>query len=181
MDINLCNERDRVLGAESKLFGCGVCRGLSHAQFFGSMLCCRLRSRSLTSCCFLFLAWVFHQVILEQSHLLQEIGEQGFLCCVVIVNCGFWLKNIGTQLQRPCPLSVEILKSADVVLSTNHCNIKAVSGPVVRPTDETRARCFTNGYLRIRHDLRRCNGIEMISSRSLNKSSLFRYFILHVV
>jgi len=56
-----------------------------------------------------------------------------------------------------------------------------VSGPVVRPTDETRARCFTNGYPRIRHDLRRCNGIEMISSRSLNKSSLFRYFILYVV
>jgi len=56
-----------------------------------------------------------------------------------------------------------------------------VSGPVVRPTDETRARCFTNGYLRIQHDHRRCNGIEMISSWSLNKSSLFRYFILHVV
>jgi len=56
-----------------------------------------------------------------------------------------------------------------------------VSGPVVRPTDETRARCFTNGYLRIQHDHGRCNGIEMISSRSLNKSSLFRYFILYVV
>jgi len=40
----------------------------------------------------------------------------------------------------------------------------AVSGPVVRPTDETRARCFTNGYLRIQHDHRQCNGIEMISS-----------------
>jgi len=56
-----------------------------------------------------------------------------------------------------------------------------VSGPVVRHTDETRARCFTNGYLRIQHDLRQCNGIGMISSRSLNKSSLFRYFILYVV
>ena len=58
---------------------------------------------------------------------------------------------------------------------------EGVSGPVVRHTDETRARCFTNGYLRIQHDHRRCNGIEMISSRSLNKSSLFRYFILYVV
>jgi len=56
-----------------------------------------------------------------------------------------------------------------------------VSGPVVRPTDETHARCFTNGYLRIQHDHRRCNGTEMISSRSLNKSSLFRYFMLCVV
>jgi len=56
-----------------------------------------------------------------------------------------------------------------------------VSGPVVRPTDETRARCFMNGYLRIQHDHRRCNGIEMISSRSLNKSSLFRHFMLHAV
>jgi len=56
-----------------------------------------------------------------------------------------------------------------------------VSGPVVRPTDETHTRCFTNGYLRIQHDGRRCNGIGMISSRSLNKSSLFRYFTLCVV
>jgi len=56
-----------------------------------------------------------------------------------------------------------------------------VSGPVVRPTDETRARCFTNGYLRIQHDHGRCNGIEMISSQSLNKSSLFRYFMLCAV
>jgi len=39
-----------------------------------------------------------------------------------------------------------------------------VSGPVVRHTDKTRACCFTNGYLRIQHDLGRCNGIEMISS-----------------
>jgi len=56
-----------------------------------------------------------------------------------------------------------------------------VSGPVVRPTDETRARCFTNGYLRIQHDHKRCNGIEMISSLSLNKSSLFRHFMLCAV
>jgi len=56
-----------------------------------------------------------------------------------------------------------------------------VSGPVVRPTDETRTRCFTNGYLRIQHDCGQCNGIGMISSQSLKKSSLFRYFILYVV
>jgi len=48
-----------------------------------------------------------------------------------------------------------------------------VSGPVVRPMDETPTRCFTNGYLRIQHDRGRCNGIGMISSRSVNKSSLF--------
>jgi len=59
--------------------------------------------------------------------------------------------------------------------------VDSVSGPVVRPTDETPTRCFTNGYLRIQHERGRCNGIGMISSRSLNKSSLFRYFILHVV
>jgi len=56
-----------------------------------------------------------------------------------------------------------------------------VSGPVVLPTDETHTRCNTNGYLRITHDCGRCNGIEMISRDSLNKSSLFRYFILYVV
>jgi len=65
--------------------------------------------------------------------------------------------------------------------ASQHRSLADVSGPVVRPTDEARARCFTNGYLRIQHDHRRCNGIEMISSRSLNKSSLFRYFMLHVV
>jgi len=59
--------------------------------------------------------------------------------------------------------------------------IVLVSGPVVRPTDETPTPCFTNGYLRIQHDRGRCNGIGMISSRSLNKSSLFRYFMLCVV
>jgi len=59
--------------------------------------------------------------------------------------------------------------------------IQDVSGPVVRPADETHARCITNGYLRIRHDRGRCNGIGMISRGSLNKSSLFRYFIPHVV
>jgi len=36
-----------------------------------------------------------------------------------------------------------------------------VSGPVVRPTDETPTRCFTNGYLRIQHDRGQCNGIGM--------------------
>ena len=46
---------------------------------------------------------------------------------------------------------------------------------------ETHARCDTNGYLRFTHDHGRCNGIEMISRDSLNKSSLFRYFILCVV
>jgi len=50
---------------------------------------------------------------------------------------------------------------------------EGVSGPVVRPTDETHRRCDTNGYLRITHDRGRCNGIEMISRDSLNKSSLF--------
>jgi len=30
----------------------------------------------------------------------------------------------------------------------------SVSGPVVRPTDETRARCVTNGYLLIQHNHR---------------------------
>jgi len=69
------------------------------------------------------------------------------------------------------------VEKIDDVFSAADC----VSGPVVRPTDETRARCFTNGYLRIQHDHRRCKGIEMISSRSLNKSSLFRYFILYAV
>jgi len=50
---------------------------------------------------------------------------------------------------------------------------EGVSGPVVRPTDETHTRCDTNGYLRIIHDRGRCSGIEMISRGSLNKSSLF--------
>jgi len=45
-----------------------------------------------------------------------------------------------------------------------------VSGPVVRPTDETHTRCITNGYLRMKHDRGRCNGIGMISRGSLNKS-----------
>jgi len=63
--------------------------------------------------------------------------------------------------------------------SWDHPNaVVAVSGPVVRPTDETHARCFMNGYLRIQNDRGLCNGIGMISSRSLNKSSLFRYFTL---
>jgi len=68
-------------------------------------------------------------------------------------------------------------------LLTEHMHAKdtAVSGPVVRPTDETHTRCDTNGYLRITHDRGQCNGIEMISRDLLNKSSLFRYFILHVV
>jgi len=56
-----------------------------------------------------------------------------------------------------------------------------VSGPVVQPTDETHARCITNGYLRMKHDRGQCNGIGMISRGSLNKSSLFRYFILYLV
>jgi len=60
-------------------------------------------------------------------------------------------------------------------------NMTNVSRPVVRPTDETHTRCDTNGYLQITHDRGRCNGIEMISQDSLNKSSLFRYFILYVV
>jgi len=71
--------------------------------------------------------------------------------------------------------------SCDCIAAAVAMSANDVSGPVVRPTDETRARCFTNGYLRIQHDHRRCNGIEMISSRSLNKSSLFRCFILYVV
>jgi len=59
--------------------------------------------------------------------------------------------------------------------------VTAVSGPVVRHMDKTHTRYDTNGYLRITHDRGRCNGIEMISRDSLNKSSLFRYFILCVV
>jgi len=58
------------------------------------------------------------------------------------------------------------------------CN---VSGRVVQPTDGTHARFITNGYLRMKHGRGRCNGIEMISRGLLNKSSLFRYFILCVV
>jgi len=57
----------------------------------------------------------------------------------------------------------------------------SVSGPVVRPTDETHTRCITNGYLQMKHDCERCNGIGMISRDSLNKSSLFRHFIPHAV
>jgi len=60
-------------------------------------------------------------------------------------------------------------------------DLTVVSGPVVRPTDETHACCITNGYLRMKHDRRRCNGIGMISRGLLNKSSLFQYFILCVV
>jgi len=58
---------------------------------------------------------------------------------------------------------------------------EGVSGPVVRPADETHTRCITNGYLRMKHDRERCNGIGMISRDSLNKSSLFQYFTLCAV
>jgi len=58
---------------------------------------------------------------------------------------------------------------------------EGVSGPVVRPTDETHTRCITNSYLRMKHDRGRCNGIGMISRGSLNKSSLFRHFTPCVV
>jgi len=58
---------------------------------------------------------------------------------------------------------------------------EGVSGPVVRPADETHTRCTTNGHLRMKHDCGRCNGIGVISRGSLNKSSLFRHFMLHAV
>jgi len=50
---------------------------------------------------------------------------------------------------------------------------KAVSGPVVQPRVETHTRFIMNGYLRMKHGRGRCNGIEMISRGSLNRSSLF--------
>jgi len=52
---------------------------------------------------------------------------------------------------------------------------EGVSGPVVGPTVKTHTRFITNGYLRMKHGRGRCNGIEMISRGSLNKSSLFRF------
>jgi len=58
---------------------------------------------------------------------------------------------------------------------------EGVSGPVVRPMDETHTCYITNSYLRMKHNRGRCNGIGMISRGSLNKSSLFRNFILYVV
>jgi len=50
---------------------------------------------------------------------------------------------------------------------------EGVSGPVVLPTVETHERFITNGYLRMKHGRGQCNGIEVISRGSLNKSSLF--------
>jgi len=70
---------------------------------------------------------------------------------------------------------------SEVSKTPPNTNDEGVNGPVVQPTDETHTRCFTNGYLRIQRDRGRCNGIGMISSRSLNKSSLFRYFKLCAV
>jgi len=58
---------------------------------------------------------------------------------------------------------------------------EGVSGPVVQPADGTHARFITNGYLRMKHSRGQRNGIEIISQGLLNKSSLFRYFILCVV
>jgi len=60
-------------------------------------------------------------------------------------------------------------------------SLLSVSGPVAQPADETHARCFTSGCLRIQRNHGRCNGTEMISSRLLNKSSLFRHFMLCAV
>jgi len=56
-----------------------------------------------------------------------------------------------------------------------------VSGPVVQPTDGTHACFIMNGYLWIKHGCGQCNGIEMILQGLLNKSSLFRFFILYIV
>jgi len=59
---------------------------------------------------------------------------------------------------------------------------EGVSGPVVRPRVKTHARFITNGYLRMKHGHGRCNGIEMISRGSLNKTELtLSFFILYVV
>jgi len=47
---------------------------------------------------------------------------------------------------------------------------EGVSGPVVRPTVATHTRFITNGCPWMKHGRGRCNGIEMISRGSLNKS-----------
>jgi len=66
----------------------------------------------------------------------------------------------------------------DVFYSSSFILFICVSGPVVQLTDEAHTRSIMNGNLRIKHDRGRCNDIGMISRGSLNKSSLFRYFIL---
>ena len=134
------------------------------------------------------------------AHLPGLEGEPIEAGCRLSVHpgcLGLWALPDGKWLCRTCADNVGlehggdqgVVLTPDELVNTPCYSISSlkmvegafVSGPVVRHTDETRARCFTNGYLRIQHDLGRCNGIEMISSRSLNKSSLFRYFILYVV
>jgi len=127
---------------------------------------------------------------------LPLLKQKDHKCCVLAEVVA--AQHRGIKFKTKCdvakcvakPGKCEINQGAGETLCP-HCGVtirppiqeeeEAVSGPVVRPADETRARCFTNGCLRIQHDLRRCNGIEMISSRSLNKSSLFRHFTLCAV
>jgi len=72
-----------------------------------------------------------------------------------------------------CAMVGDHLKVVLLVVVRN--KVSYVSGPVVQPTVGTHARFITNGYLRMGHGRERCNGIEMVSRGSLNKSSLFRF------
>jgi len=102
-----------------------------------------------------------------------EVGEQGLLDAGV----GVGFLKVGGQLKDAfIPHIIGTFGHAP-----KHMGGVFVSGSVVRPTDETHTRCITNNYLRMKHDRGRCNDIGIISRSSLNKSSLFRYFILYVV
>jgi len=78
-----------------------------------------------------------------------------------------------TALHSTLGLSPGALAFNRDMLWTSRSLPTGVSGPVVRHADETHARCITNGYLQMKHDHGQCNSIGMISSGSLNKSSLF--------
>jgi len=101
------------------------------------------------------LSWFYFQLL-----FLPRQGEQVLLNFIFDDLYWFYFEFFGWPF----------LSSFDALSFTSG---EGVSGPVVRPTDKTRARCITNGYLQMKHDRGRCNGIGMISRGSLNKSSLF--------
>jgi len=102
------------------------------------------------------MSWFCFQLLLPpRCHVLLNLFFDDLYCCTS--KC-FWL---ALSFQRWCDLCF--------------ASGEGVSGPVVRPTVETHTRFITNGYLRMKHGRGQCNGIEMISRGSLNKSSLFRF------
>jgi len=186
-------EKDKTKGMIEQHIGCPLYKSSANVSFSTACIAsaCRIESNNKMSSyatirclCATVCRWwqCFDSTKKHATNFLFVLGfmtssdggkkAEGILDCLGLPNY--------TTLEKWSFTTIEDMTSGPMQELGNGAIFEnlSVSGPVVRPTDETHTCCDMNGYLRITHDRGRCNGIEMISRDSLNKSSLFRYFIL---